>query len=130
MAGEEDDGGEVIVSLPATEGEVQVRKAPAAGTTEIESTSFNDDPVADLKSQFATVQARATAAEQSAQQATQELRETRQQLQSVQTEALTSQSETLESGIAAADSEDLPSDFNLSVSCAKRPPPPSLFDFP
>lgn len=102
MAGEEDEGGEVIVSLPAAEGEVQVRKADPK---EIESASFNDDPVADLKSQFATVSARAAAAEQTAQQTARELTETRQQLQSVQTEALTSQTETLESGIAQAEAE-------------------------
>jgi len=106
MAGEEDDGGEVIVSLPATEGEVKVRKVPAKGAgEEIESASFNDDPVADLKNQFATMTQRATAAEQAAQQTARELQDTRHQLQTVQTEVVTSQTETLESGIAAAEAE-------------------------
>ena len=106
MAGEDEDGDEVIVSLPATEGEVQVRKATApAGGAEIESASFNEDPVEDLKSQFATMTARATTAEQTAQQVARDLHETRQQLQNVQTEVVTSQTETLESGIAAADTE-------------------------
>jgi hypothetical protein len=106
MAGEEEEGGEVIVSLPATEGEVQVRKAPAKVVgEELESASFNDDPVENLKSQFATMTQRATAAEQSAQQTARELHETRQQLQTVQTEVTTSQTETLESGIAQAEAE-------------------------
>jgi hypothetical protein len=106
MAGEEDEGGEVIVSLPAAEGEVQVRKVePKAAGQEIESASFNDDPVEDLKNQFATMTQRATAAEHAAQQTARDLQETRQQLQSVQTEVVTSQTETLESGIAAAEAE-------------------------
>jgi hypothetical protein len=106
MAGEEDDGGEVIVSLPATEGEVQVRKVTAKAVgEEIESASFNEDPVEDLKNQFATMTARATTAEQTAQQVARDLHETRQQLQSVQTEVVTSQTETLESGIAQAEAE-------------------------
>lgn len=104
MAGEEDGtGDDMIVTIPE-DGEVQMRKAPA-GAGEIDSASFNEDPVADLKNQFATVQARATAAEQTAQQTARELHETRQQLQTVQSEALTSQSETLESGIQAAEAE-------------------------
>jgi hypothetical protein len=108
MAGEreEDDGGEVIVSLPAAEGEIKVRNVPAkTGGSEIESASFNEDPVEDLKSQFATMTQRATAAEQAAQQHARDLRETREQLQTVQTEVVTSQTETLESGIAAAEAE-------------------------
>jgi hypothetical protein len=106
MAGEEDEGGEVIVSIPATEGEIKVRNVPAkTGGDEIESASFNEDPVEDLKSQFATMTQRATAAEQAAQQHARELRDTREQLQTVQTEVMTSQTETLESGIAAAEAE-------------------------
>jgi hypothetical protein len=106
MAGEEDDGGEVIVSLPATEGEIQVRKVePKAAGKEIESASFNEDPVEDLKSQFATMTQRATAAEHAAQQHARDLQDTRQQLQTVQSEVVTSQTETLESGIAAAEAE-------------------------
>lgn len=110
MAGEDDE--DVIVSLPPVEGEVKITKA----SDTIESASFNEDPVADLKNQFATMTARATAAESLAHQNAQELQQAHQRLQSVESEVVTSQLETVESGIAAAEAEAANAEAAISAA--------------
>lgn len=98
MAGEEDE--DVIVSLPGNEGEVKVTKAgekPAAGAV--------DDPVADLKNQFATMTQRLSVAERTAQDATQSATEAHQRLARTEGDLISSQMDTVLSGIAAADAE-------------------------
>lgn len=98
MADEDED---VIVSLPATEGEVKVTKADKV----IENASFNDDPVADLKNQFATMQSTLASTQQTAQTTARELADTQQRLHVAETEVVSSQLDTVLSGIAAAEAE-------------------------
>ena len=101
MAGEDDD---VIVSLPATDDGVVIKKAEPGGSV-IESQSFNEDPVADLKNQFATMTARLSTTEAAHQQTSQQLAETNRRLAAAETEVVSSQLDTVLSGIAAAETE-------------------------
>ncbi len=101
MAGEDDE--EVVVTLPGSDSDVKIEKVPAGKT--LESTSFNDDPVADLKNQFATMTARLSTAEQAHQQTSQQLEETNRRLAAAETEVVSSQLDTVLSGIAAAEAE-------------------------
>jgi hypothetical protein len=101
MAGEDDE--DVIVSLPGDTGAV-ITKAADAVVVKTGGTPV-DDPVEDLKGQFAAMTQRATAAEQRAQQAVQQVQETNQRLQQVEGQVVTSQLDTVLSGIAAADAE-------------------------
>lgn len=104
MAGEDDDiGGDVIVSLPAAEGEIKV--TPVKDDRVIADASFNEDPLEDLRGQFATMTTRATAAETAAQHATQALHETTQRLQVAEKEVVSSQLDTVLTGIAAANAD-------------------------
>lgn len=104
MAGEEDE--DVIVSLPGDTGAVITKAADAvvvkAGGT---PTVAADDPMEDLKGQFASMTRRATAAEQVAQQATQQAQEATQRLQQAEGQVVSSQLDTVLSGIAAAEAE-------------------------
>lgn len=100
MAGEEDE--DVIVSLPWNDGEVKVTKAterPATGA------GGADDPVADLKNQFANMTQRLSVAERTAQDATQSATEANQRLARTEGDLISSQMDTVLSGIAAADAE-------------------------
>lgn len=95
---DEDEG--VIVSLPATEGEVKVvkvgEKVPPGGA---------DDAVADLKTQFANMSQRVNVAERTAQEASQQTAEVTQRLARTEGDLISSQMDTVLSGIAAADAE-------------------------
>lgn len=102
-----DEDGDVIVSLPGDTGAVITKAAdavvvktgtaaPAAGT---------EDPIDDLKSQFATMSRRASVAEQATQQATQQAQEATQRVQHLEGEVVRGQLDTVLSGIAAADAE-------------------------
>lgn len=102
MAGEND---EVVVKLP-NEGDDAVVIEGGDGR-KLESADFNDDPVEDLKSQFATMQQRTQAAEQIAQQANQRATAAEQRVAQVETEIVGSQLDTVTSGIAAAEAEAL-----------------------
>lgn len=103
MAGEDD---EVVVTLPGdAEDGVVIEKKEATGDKQLEVVSFNEDPVEDLKSQFATMQQRATAAEQTAQQALQRATAAEQRAAQVETEIVSSQLDTVASGIAQAEAE-------------------------
>lgn len=103
MAGEE-DGDDVIVSLPGDMTEVKVIKA---GEAEIKKTppAGDVDPVEDLKGQFAAMTSRVAAAETAAQTAARQLEETNQRLHAAQGDVVSSQLDTVLSGIAAAQAE-------------------------
>lgn len=98
MAGEEDE--DVIVSLPPTEGDVTVTKV-GEGTPAPKP----DDAVEDLKSQFAGMKQRVSAAEHTAQVATQHAQEASQRAARLEGDVLGSQLDTVLSGIAAANAE-------------------------
>lgn len=97
MAGEDED---VIVSLPV-DGDAVVKKAadvkPEMGAA--------DDPVADLKNQFATMTQRVSVAERAAQHANQQAADVTQRLARTEGDLISSQMDTVMSGIAAADAE-------------------------
>ncbi len=106
MAGEED---EVIVTLPAPEGGATITKvgdatvvstggkAPAGGTA--------DDAVDDLKGQFAAMTQRATNAERMAQEAADRERIANQRIHIAETSVVSSQLDTVMTGLQAAESE-------------------------
>lgn len=95
-----DDNDDVIVSLPGDTSEVRITKA-----ADVKTSADETDPVADLKSQFAAMTSRVSAAENAAHTATQQLQETNQRLHHAETEVVSSQLDTVLSGIAAADAE-------------------------
>lgn len=103
MAGED----EVVVHIPVDgDGGDDLKVVVDKGKTELENANFNDDdPVENLKNQFATMTARATAAENQNQALARELDQTKQRVHHVETEVVTSQMETVVSGIAAAEAE-------------------------
>lgn len=106
MAGEDE---EVIVTIPAStdgttvtkvgDGGAVVKTAPAGGA------AASDDPMVDLKSQFATMTQRATAAEQREQQAAQRAQQAEQRAHHAEGSVVSSQLDTVLSGIAAAEAE-------------------------
>jgi hypothetical protein len=96
MAGEEDE--DVIVSLPPAEGEVKVTKVGEKATP-------TEDPVEDLKGQFAAMTQRVTAAERTAQAATQQAQEATQRAAKAEVQVVSSQLDTVLSGLAAAEAE-------------------------
>lgn len=100
MAGEED---EVIVSLPADTSAVQVVKV--ADVVKKVEPAGDDDPVADLKGQFAALQSRVSVAENTAQQATQRADEATGRLHHAEGQVVSSQLDTVLSGLAAAEAE-------------------------
>jgi hypothetical protein len=99
MADEDND--EVIVSLPADTSAVQVVKVEPKKAVE----THEDDPVADLKNQFAQMTQRVSVAESTAQQATQRAEEATGRLQHMEGQVVSSQLDTVMSGIAAAEAE-------------------------
>lgn len=103
MAGEDDE--DVIVSLPATEGAVITKVGDAVVVKTGGATPAADDPVEDLKSQFATMTRRANAAEQTVSQTAQQLQETTHRLQQVEGQVVSGQLDTVLSGLAAAEAE-------------------------
>lgn len=103
MAGEDD---EVIVSLPADTSAVTVVKGSEADPVKKPAASGpNDDPVVDLKNQFAAMTQRATAAEEAAHHATRAAAEVTQKLHRVEGQMVDGQLDTVVSGIAAAQAE-------------------------
>lgn len=104
--GQMSDDDDVIVSLPGDTGAVITKVADAVavktGGTPAPSA---DDPVEDLKGQFAAMTRRATVAEQTSQQTAQQLQETTQRLQQVEGQVVSGQLDTVLSGIAAAEAE-------------------------
>lgn len=107
MAGENDD--DVVVHIPneGDDGTVIVEKGKEGddGAQQLQSANFNEDPLEDLKGQFATMTQRATAAETAAQNAIQRANEAEQRAHRVENEMVTSQLDTVVSGIAAAEAE-------------------------
>lgn len=99
--GGDDDEGDLIVSLPGDAGEVQVKKVEPEKT----APAAKDDPVDDLKSQFAAMTQRVSVAEQAAATATQQAAEAAQRAQRLEGEVVTSQLDTVLSGLAAASAE-------------------------
>src|SRR5437899_5045939 len=98
FGGDDDDGSDVIVSLSEDAGAAQVRKAD-------EPKAKEEDPVEDLKGQFAAMTQRVAAAEQTAQQATQQAQEATQRAQRLEGDVVSSQLDTVLSGLAAATAE-------------------------
>jgi hypothetical protein len=105
MAGEDDNNDEVIVSLPADTSTVTITKATEKEPEKKPVPGPNDDPVDDLKSQFAVMQRRATEAENTAHQATRHAAEVTQRLHKAEGQVVDSQLDTILSGIAAAQAE-------------------------
>lgn len=101
MAGEDED---VIVSLPGNEGDVVVTKV-GDGVVVKSGKAGADDPIDDLKGQFAAMTQRATAAERLVQQATDQAAQTAQRLQQVEGQVVSGQLDTVLSGLAAAEAE-------------------------
>lgn len=100
MADEED---EVVVSLPGDTSSVQIVKAGEVETKKVVPVADENDAITDLKGQFAAMTQRATSAEAAAQTATQRLNETSQRLHHVEGEVVSSQLDTVLSGLAAAE---------------------------
>ena len=98
----DDDGGDVVVSLPGDAGAVQVKRVEPEGKTTPEA---KEDPVEDLKGQFAAMTQRVSAAEQTAALATRQAQEATQRAQSLEGEVVSSQLDTVLSGLAAANAE-------------------------
>lgn len=104
MAGEEDE--DVIVSLPGDTGAVITKAADAVVVkTGGAAAVAADDPMDDLKNQFASMTRRATVAEQTNQQTAQQLQEATQRLQQAEGQVVSGQLDTVLSGIAAAEAE-------------------------
>lgn len=103
MAGEE-DGDDVIVSLPGDTSEVKVVKAGEAEVRKPAPTG-DDDPVADLKGQFEGMKSRLSVAETEARNAQQQVQTVTQRLHQAEGQVVSSQLDTVLSGIAAADAE-------------------------
>lgn len=100
MADEED---EVIVSLPGDTSEVKVVKADVP--VKKVAAADADDPVESLRGQFAVMTQRATSAEARAQTAHQTAEEATQRAIRAEGEVVTSQLDTVLTGLAAADAE-------------------------
>lgn len=113
MAGEDDD--EVVVSLPADTSQVVVKKVGEEEPKKVTSPA-DDDPVADLKNQFAAMTNRASAAERLADQNARLASDTAQRLKRVESEVVTSQLDTVLSGIAAADAEATAAEQALAIA--------------
>lgn len=106
MAGEDDNNEEVIVSIPGDTSTVVVTKVePKTEPVKKATTGPDDDPVIDLKHQFAAMTQRATAAERAANDATRANAEITQRLHRVEGQVVDSQLDTVLSGIAAAQAE-------------------------
>lgn len=103
--GQMSDDEDVIVSLPADTGAVITKVADAVVVKTGGAAASTDDPVADLKGQFAAMTRRVTVAEQTNQQTAQQLQETTQRLQQAEEQVAGSQLDTVLSGIAAAEAE-------------------------
>ena len=101
---EEEVGGEVVVQLPADTSAPVVR---VEGATPAPKPTDTEDPLDSLKSQFATLSQRASAAEQRAAQAEQQVQQATQRVQHMETQIVGSQLDTVLSGIAAAEAEAL-----------------------
>ncbi len=99
---EADDEGEILVTLPGDSGDVKIVKAEDGKKPDVAKV---DDPVDDLKSQFATMTQRATAAEQEAQRARDVAEQASQRAHALEGQVVSSQLDTVLSGIAAADAE-------------------------
>jgi len=99
-----DDNDEIIVSLPgSTDGvtitdpkDVKVAKTAAHA---------DDDPLNDLKGQFANMQSRLTATQATAGQTARELADTKQRLAAAEEQVIGSQMDTVETGLSAAKAE-------------------------
>lgn len=97
------DDDAIVVTLPADGDGTVITKIDDGGTKKVETAA--DDPIADLKGQFATMTQRATAAETAHQQTAHQLEEARRELQTTKTEVVSSQLDTVLSGIQAANAE-------------------------
>lgn len=101
MAGE-DEGGDVIVSLPEDTSEVKVVKV---GEIETKKATGDIDPVEDLKGQFEGMKSRLSVAETEARNAHQQVQHVTQRLHQAEGQVVESQLDTVLSGIAAAQAE-------------------------
>ncbi len=97
---DDDDNAEMVVSIE-TEGGPQVRKVEPEKKAEPAA----EDPVADLKNQFATMSQRANAAEAAAEEARQAAQQANQRAQHLETQVVGSQLDTVVTGLEAAKSE-------------------------
>jgi hypothetical protein len=113
MAGEDD---EVIVSLPADTSVVKMTKVEDEPLKKPANSGPNDDPIIDLKNQFAAMTHRATAAEDAAQQATRAAAEITQKLHRVEGQMVDGQLDTVVSGIAAAQAETTSAEQRYAVA--------------
>jgi hypothetical protein len=95
------DDDAIVVTLPA-DGDGTITKIENEQKTPVKDET---DPIADLKGQFATMTQRATAAETAHQQTAHQLEEARRELQTTKTEVVSSQLDTVLSGIQAANAE-------------------------
>jgi len=93
---------EITVQVGAEPGEGQVVKTPAAPAG---GTGGDVDPVADLKSQFATMTQRVTAVESDNERIARERDEALRRAQTAETQVVSSQLDTVLSGLAAAQAE-------------------------
>jgi hypothetical protein len=112
MAGE-DDNDDVIVSLPADTSTVLVTKVE---TEKAKPAPVEDDPVADLKNQFSAMQRQNEVLQNQHQTVTRQLNETQTRLHHVEGEVVTSQLDTVLSGIAAADAEAASAEQALAIA--------------
>lgn len=100
MADLDDDA--ITVTLPADESTATIVKVEGDSA---KTATTADDPIADLKGQFANMTQRATSAEQAHQQTARELESTQRELQSSRTAVAASQMDTVLTGLQAAKAE-------------------------
>jgi len=110
MADEDD---EIIVSLPADTSETKVVKA---GDDTKKPPASADDAVADLKSQFAAMTGRVATAEATARTATQHAQAATQRVEQMQGEVVSSQLDTVLTGISAAETEANAAEAALAIA--------------
>lgn len=95
------DDDAIIVSLPADGDGTTITKVEPDGGKKVDA----DDPIEDLKGQFAQMTHRATTAETAHQQTSRQLEETTRELQTTRASVTESQLDTVLSGIQAAEAE-------------------------
>lgn len=98
---DEEEGGEIIVSLPGDNSDVKIVKA---GEKTPAATEAEADPIKDLKSQFATMTQRVSSAERAVHDATQQANEASARAARAEGALVDSQLDTVMSGISAAKS--------------------------
>lgn len=114
MAGEDDDS--VIVELPGETGDVIVEQTDGDQPVKKTAVPADDDLVSDLKNQFTAIKRQNDELATQNQHVVRQLTETQTRLHRVEGEVVTSQLDTVLSGIAAADAEASAAEQALAIA--------------